>query len=98
MASPEDKNLERAEQRFEIVLTLIDGWRRGATMEQAVNRFPGRADGAFDRKGDLLGNLDILTDQPEIGGPLQNRRRPVAAAPGKPDVVDVGHVARHANR
>ena len=77
---------------------MIDGWGRGATIEQAVNRFPGRADGAFDGEGNFLRNLDVLTDESEIGGPLQNRRRPVAAAPRKPDVVDVGHVARHANR
>jgi len=70
MASPTDKHLQRGEQCFRIVLALIDGWGCGATIEQAVNRFPGRADGAFDGEGDLLGNLDVLTDEPEIGGPL----------------------------
>src|SRR6185369_16384119 len=98
MASPAHEHLQRGEQRSRIVLALIDRWGRGTTTEQAVNRFPGRADGAFDGEGNLLGDLDVLADESEIGGSLQNRRRPVAAAPGKPDVVDVGHVARHANR
>src|SRR5215469_969373 len=98
MASPSDKHLQRGEQCSRIVLALIDGWGRGATIEQAVNRFPGRADGAFDGEGNLPGNLDVLTEESEIGGALRNRRRPVVLAPGKPDVVDVGHVARHAHR
>src|SRR5690349_7705512 len=98
MPSPTDKHLQRAEQCSQIVLALVDGWGRGATLEQAVDRFPRGADGAFDGEGNLPGNLDVLTDQSEIGGARRNRRRPVAAAPRKPDVVHVGHVAWHANR
>src|SRR5579883_980243 len=92
-ASPAHKHLQRSEECARIALALINGWRRGTTIEQSVDRLPGRADGAFDGEGNLPGDLDVLTDESEIGGPLRDRRRPVAAAPRKPDVVDVGHVA-----
>ena len=93
-----DKHFQRIKQRLRIVLTLINGRRRGAALEQDVDRFPRRADGAFDGEGYFPGNLDVLADESEIGRPLWNRGRLIAAAPGEPGIVDVGHVARHANR
>ena len=82
------KHFQRINQRLRIVLTLINGRRRGAALEQKVDRFPRRADGAFDGQGYFPGNLDILADEPEIGRPLWNRGRPVATAPWQPDIVD----------
>src|SRR6266700_2127150 len=79
--SPGDKHFQRIKQRLRIVLTLINGRRRGAALEQDVDRFPRRADGAFDGEGYFPGNLDVLADESEIGRPLGNRGRPVAAAP-----------------
>src|SRR5262249_55551128 len=93
-----DKHSQRIEQRLWIVLTLIHWRRRGAALEQDVDRLPRRADGAFDGEGYFPRNLDILTDESEIGRPLWNRGRPVAADPGEPDIVNIRHVARHANR
>src|SRR5215471_2461697 len=92
------KHLQRAQQRLRIVLALIYRWRRGAALEQEVNCFPRRAGGALDGEGYFPGHLHVLADESEIGRPLWNGGRPVAAAPGEPDVVDVGHVARHADR
>src|SRR5215831_7354075 len=89
---------QRIKQRLRVVLTLINGRRRGAALEQDVDRFACRADGAFDGEGYLPGNLDVLADESEIGRLLWNRGPPVAAAPGQPDIVDVRQVARHANR
>ena len=63
-----------------------------------MDRLPRRADGALDGEGDFLRHVDVLADEFEVGCALRNRRRHVAATPGKPDVVDVGQVARHANR
>src|SRR5262245_33635475 len=93
-----DKYFQRIKQGLRIVLTLINRRRRGAALEQDVDRFPRRADRAFDGEGYFPGNLDVLADESEIGRPLRNRGRPVAAAAGKPDIVDVGQVARHADR
>ena len=93
-----DKNFQRIKQCLRIVLTLINGRRRGAALEQDVDRFPRRADGAFDGEGYFLRKLDVLADESEIGRPLWDWGRSVVAAPGQPDIVDVGHVARHANR
>src|SRR5262249_16369618 len=93
-----DKHLQCVEQRLRIILTLIDGRRHGAAVEQDMDRLPGRADGALDGEGYFSGHVDVLADESEIGRTLWNGGRHVAAAPGEPDVVDVGHVARHANR
>src|SRR5262249_11463868 len=93
-----DKHLQCVEQRLRIILTLIDGRRHGAALEQDMDRLPGRADGALDGEGYFSGHVDVLADECEIGRTLWNGGRHVAAAPGEPDVVDVGHVARHANR
>ena len=96
--SAHQKHLQRIKQCLRIELTLINGRRRGAALEQDVDRFPRRADGAFDGEGYFPGNLDVLADEAEIGRPPWNRGRPVAAAPRQPDIVDVRQVARHANR
>src|SRR5215831_6318656 len=93
-----DKHFQRVEQRLWIVLTLIHWRRRGAALEQDVDRFPRRADGAFDGEGYFPRNLDVLTDESEIGRRFQNRGRPIAAHSGEPDIVNKRHVARHANR
>src|SRR5262249_29902956 len=87
-----DKHLQCVEQRLRIKLTLIDGRRHGAALEQDMDRLPGRADGALDGEGYFSGHVDVLADESEIGRTLWNGGRHVAAAPGEPDVVDVGHV------
>jgi hypothetical protein len=89
-----DKYLQRIKQCLRIVLTLINGRRRRAALEQDVDRFPRRADRAFDGEGYFPRNLDVLADEPEIGRPLWDWGRPVATAPGQPDIVDVGYVRR----
>src|SRR5690242_5601623 len=63
-----------------------------------MNHLPRRSDGAFDGEGYFPRNLDVLADESEIGRSLRDRRRPVAAHPGEPDIVDIGQVAGHANR
>src|SRR6202043_3932240 len=93
-----DKHFERVEQRLWIVLTLIHWGRRRAALEQDVDRLPRRADRAFDGEGYFPRNLDVLPDESEIGRSLWNSGRPVAADPGEPDIVNIGHVTRHANR
>ena len=65
-----DKHFQRVEQRLWIVLTLIHGRRRGAALEQDVDRLPRRADGAFDGEGYFPRNLDVLPDESQIGRPL----------------------------
>src|SRR5262252_10023875 len=83
-----DKHFQRIKQRLRIVLTLINGRRRGAALEQDEDRFPRRADRAFDGESYFPGNLDILADESEIGRPLWNWGRPVAALSRQPDIVD----------
>jgi len=56
------KHFQRIKQRLRIVLTLINGRRRGAALEQDVDRFPRRADRALDGEGYFPGNLDVLAD------------------------------------
>ena len=67
-----EKHLQRAEQRLRIVLALINGRRRGAALEQKVNRFPRRAGRVFDGERHIPRNLDVLADESEIGRPLRN--------------------------
>src|SRR5262249_9548130 len=93
-----DKHFQRVEQRLWIVLTLIYWRRRGAALEQDVDRLPRRANGAFDGEGYFPRNLDVLADETEGRCPLWNSGRPVGAGPGKPDIVNIRQVARHANR
>src|SRR5262249_36423181 len=76
-----DKYFQRIKQRLRVVLTLINGRRRGAALEKDVDRFPRRTDRAFDGEGYFPRNFDVLADESEIGRPLWNRGRPVAAAP-----------------
>src|SRR5262245_29273395 len=70
-----DEHFQSVEQRLGIELTLIDRRRRGAALEQDADRFPRRADGAFDGEGDFPGRLDVLADESEIGRPLRDRGR-----------------------
>src|SRR5579864_1049360 len=93
-----EKHLQRVKYRLQMELALINRRRRGAALEQSTDCLPRRAHRAFDGEGYLFRHIDVLADKSEIGRTLWNGRRHVAAAPGEPDVVDVGHVARHANR
>ena len=47
---------------FQIVLTLTNGRRGGAALEQDVDRLPRRLDRALDGEGYFPGNLDVLAD------------------------------------
>jgi hypothetical protein len=64
-----DKHVQRIEQRLQIVLALIYWRRRGPTLEQVIDHFPRRSNGAFDGEGYFLRNLDVLPDQSEIRRP-----------------------------
>src|SRR5438552_17821260 len=57
------KHLQRVEQRLRLVLALINRRRRGAALEQAVNRSPRRAGGALDGEGYFPAHLDVLADE-----------------------------------
>jgi hypothetical protein len=47
---------------FQILLTLTNGRRGGAALEQDVDRLPRRPDRALDGEGHFPGNLDVLAD------------------------------------
>jgi hypothetical protein len=47
---------------FQILLTLTNGRRGGAALEQDVDRLPRRPDRALDGEGHIPGNLDVLAD------------------------------------
>src|SRR6476659_10984407 len=61
-----------------IELALINGRRRRATLEQAVNGVPGGASGVFEGERNVLRDLHALADESEIGRPLRHDRWPIA--------------------
>jgi hypothetical protein len=65
--SPAEKDHQRVEQGLQIVLALVDRWRRGAALREGVDCLPRRSDGAFDGEGNFPRNLDVLTDESEVG-------------------------------
>ena len=50
-----------------MVLALVDIWRGGTALEQAIDRFPDRARGVFKRERDVPFKLDVLTHEAKIG-------------------------------
>src|SRR3974390_2215157 len=88
----------RIEIHFDRFVVVEDGRNLAIDFEDFVDRHLGDPNRVFDRKDNVLGDFNELTDEGQILRRFWNRRRSVALCPRHKHTGDVGQSAWNAGR